>query len=138
MTALRTGAAVTNDDVCDTLALIAPDRENGAAPVTDEGLGGGHSRQACSTEETLEEAHHALHVFLLNTTPNDVEIARVSDGRVPTPRGIPLKKKWGERVDDVRTASEEGWSIFLRNFKRWCISEEVRELVKHLPVRPLA
>jgi len=46
------------------------------------------------------------------------------------------ERNWGERVDDVRTASEETWGVFLREFKRWCTSDEIRELVKHLPTRP--
>ena len=28
-----------------------------------------------------------------------------------------------ELVDAVRTASDEVWSVFLREFKRWCASE---------------
>ena len=35
-----------------------------------------------------------------------------------------------ESVDGVRTASDEAWGVFLREFKRWCTSEEVQELVK--------
>ena len=31
----------------------------------------------------------------------------------------------GERVDVIRTAPEEAWSVFLREFTRWCASEEV-------------
>ena len=42
-------------------------------------------------------------------------------------------KNWGERVDDVRTASEEGWGMFLREFKRWCASEEARSMVVKTP-----
>jgi len=26
-------------------------------------------------------------------------------------------------VDDVRTTSEEAWGVFLREFKRWCGSD---------------
>ena len=44
-----------------------------------------------------------------------------------------MQKEWGERVYGVRTSSDEAWSVFLREFKRWCASEEVHELVKQLP-----
>ncbi len=50
--------------------------------------------------------------------------------------GAHLRLKTGERVDVVRTASEEAWSVFLQEFTRWCVSAEVCELVKHLPTRP--
>ena len=33
-------------------------------------------------------------------------------------------KKTGESIDAVRTPSEEAWSVFLREFKRWCVSKE--------------
>ena len=32
-------------------------------------------------------------------------------------------------MDDVRTPSEEAWGVFLREFKRWCASEEARALL---------
>jgi len=48
---------------------------------------------------------------------------------------ILLRKILGESVNDVRTASEEAWGVFLRAFTRWCASEEGHELVKHLPAR---
>ena len=38
--------------------------------------------------------------------------------------------KWGESVDVVRTASEEAWSVFLREFKRWCASEEAHKFTE--------
>jgi len=44
--------------------------------------------------------------------------------------------KTGESVYAVRTASDEAWGVFLREFKRWCASEEICELVKHLPALP--
>ena len=40
-------------------------------------------------------------------------------------------------MDDVRTASEETWGVFLREFKRWCASEEVHALVKLRPINIL-
>lgn len=40
---------------------------------------------------------------------------------------------WGESVDAVRTASEEAWAVFLRDFKRWCISEEAKLLLLNVP-----
>ncbi len=45
-------------------------------------------------------------------------------------------ENWGESVDAVRTASDEVWGVFLREFKRWCASNDVGELVKHLPTLP--
>ena len=43
-------------------------------------------------------------------------------------------KKTGERVDAVRTSADQAWGVFLHEFKRWCASEEVHELVKQLPL----
>jgi len=38
-------------------------------------------------------------------------------------------------VDDVRTASEEVWGVFLREFTRWCASEDARTLLGKAPQR---
>jgi len=38
-------------------------------------------------------------------------------------------------VDVIRTAPDEIWGVFLREFRRWCASEELCELVKYLPAR---
>jgi hypothetical protein len=43
--------------------------------------------------------------------------------------------KWGESEYAVRTAFEEAWRTFLRDFKLWCASEEARLLTTQLPMR---
>lgn len=43
-------------------------------------------------------------------------------------------EEWGEYVDGVRISSDEVWSVFLREFKHWCASEEVDKLVKLRPI----
>ena len=42
--------------------------------------------------------------------------------RSPTAKADGAKEK-GEPVDAVRTASDEAWSVFLREFKLWCASD---------------
>ncbi len=44
-------------------------------------------------------------------------------------------KSWGERVDVIRTASEEAWGVFLREFTRWCVSDNARALLGKAPQR---
>ncbi len=38
-----------------------------------------------------------------------------------------------ESVDDVRTAAEEVWGVFLREFKAWYGSEEARSMLVKVP-----
>ena len=48
-----------------------------------------------------------------------------------------LSLKKGERAFDLRTLSahaETEFSIFLREFRAWCVSEEARLLVQRLPI----
>jgi len=47
-----------------------------------------------------------------------------------------VKESQGESVDDVRTPPDQAWSVFLREFTRWCASDDVGKLMKHLPTRP--
>ena len=46
-----------------------------------------------------------------------------------------VKESQGERVDDVRTSSDEAWGVFLREFKRWCASDDARTLLTKTPQR---
>jgi hypothetical protein len=46
-----------------------------------------------------------------------------------------VKRRWGEPAYDVRTASEEAWGVFLREFKHWCASKEVHEIARPLLAR---
>ncbi len=67
--------------------------------------------------------------LLLNCTLKDTTLCPTYRKPYQLLRDALQMKERGERVDDVRTASEQAWGVFLRAFTRWCASEEARALL---------